>query len=162
MFYLFYLLILFYFKKQLRKTQMAYLNDKKKAFTFDDCYQILKEHQHYSLTTTISNTQHSRCGPSDDNSSSSISIGDDDAPITIEGSDLNKPMGRNEAKLVKKRKEKAKSLAFQQAELERSEAFNKLYEEKLASTTKANENMTLHIEQLEIFRDEERQRNIRE
>ena len=62
----------------------------------------------------------------------------------------------------KKRKGKAKALAFQHAELERSEAFNKLYEEKLASTLKANENMTLHMERLEMYREEERQRNIRE
>ena len=125
---------------------MAYLNDKKKAFTFDHCYQILKEHQRYSLTTTISNTQHSRCGPSDDNSSSSMNIGDYGSPITIEGLDSNRTMGRNEAKLDKKRKGKSKALAFQQAELEKSETFNKLYEKKLASTTKANENMTLYME----------------
>ena len=85
---------------------MAYLNDKKKAFTFDYCYQILKDHQCYSLTTTILNTQHSRCGTSDNNGGSSINIGDDGTPITIEGSDSNRPMGRNEAMLDKKGREK--------------------------------------------------------
>jgi len=145
-----------------REAQRAYHLEKNKPFSFDHCYQILKEHQRFSLTTTSSNSQHSRYGPSEDIIGSSINIGDDSSPITIEGADLNRPIGRNAAKLDKKRKGKAKLLASEMAELERSEAFNKMYEEKVASNAKANEEMRLHMASLVSFREEERQRNIRE
>ncbi|KAM7529819.1 hypothetical protein LguiB_033229 [Lonicera macranthoides] len=145
-----------------REAQMAYQLEKNKVFSFDHCYQILKELQRFSLTTTSSNSQHSRYGPSEETIGSSINLGDDSSPISIEGPDLNRPIGRNAAKLDKKRKGKAKLLASEMAELERSEAFNKMYEEKVASNAKANEEMRLHMSRLENFREEERQRNIRE
>ncbi|KAM7530197.1 hypothetical protein LguiB_033607 [Lonicera macranthoides] len=45
-------------------------------------------------------------------------------------------------------------------ELKRSEAFNKMYEKKVALNAKANEEMRLHMSRLETFKEEEKQRNI--
>ena len=48
------------------------------------------------------------------------------------------------------------------AQLERSGTFNKMYEEKATTIAKANEDLRIHMERLENFREQEQQRNIRE
>lgn len=71
-------------------------------------------------------------------------------------------MGRNKAKLDKKIEGKAKALASQNVALKRFKAFNKLYEEKAPTNAKTQEDIHLQIERLANFREEERERNIRE
>ncbi|KAM7526910.1 hypothetical protein LguiA_016812 [Lonicera macranthoides] len=47
-----------------REARETFLIEKKKSFIFDNCYQIIKEHKKFDLSTTSLNTQHSRYGPS--------------------------------------------------------------------------------------------------
>ncbi|KAM7497755.1 hypothetical protein LguiA_022169 [Lonicera macranthoides] len=94
--------------KLINMAREAYLSQKGKQFTFDRCYQILKHHKKYDLSTTSQNTQRSRFGP-EHGGSSSINLCDDSSLIDIE-SPGDRPIERKAEKLAKK-KNQAEALA---------------------------------------------------
>ena len=79
----------------------AYQSDKSKQFAFDRCYQILKHHKRFDLSTTSQNTQRSRF-VTEHGGSLSINLSEDSSPVDIES-----PSDWQEGREAYKEKEKS-------------------------------------------------------